>query len=510
MRRVRVAGGVAAAGYTDEERAQGQRTMVLEGVFSRAMEGVTGGVVLAGFALALGASDFEIGLVAAIPFLAQLAHVPAVVYLARFRDRKRLAVFGAIGARIVFFGIATLPFLSLPVRPIAALVPLLIAYATLATFSGGAWQVWVREMVPRDRLGRYFGRRMAVLSAVGLVTVLTAGQFLQRWPGDPLVAFAFLFAFGGALGLVSAAVLSRAPSRPSDALPRDGLIALLKRPFADPNYRRLLVFLGAWGFAANLALPFLSVMLLRTLGFGFGVVTLLAAVSQVCNLAGLRVWAPLTDRYGNKPVLGLAGSVFLVGMSLWAFLPKSHSTGTLVLAGFVHAFLGFALAGLDVASNGVVMKLAREEDAPAYLASASVAKAMAAGVAPLLGGALATFLADRRFSVRLAWTEPGDESVVNAFSFVGHEYLFLISVVLCLYALHRLLAFTEEGEAPPEQVVRAMRREVGAVGSIAGMRQFAHAASYLIEAAYRFERSLDVRRALELEEEDDEDAREHR
>lgn len=495
---------MATAAYTDEERARGQRAMILEGIFSRAMEGMTGGVVLAGFAIALGATDFEIGLVAAIPFLAQLAHVPTVAYLARFRDRRVPAIAGAVGARLIFFAIATLPFLSLPVRPIAALVPLLVAYATLATFGGGAWQVWVRELVPRESLGRYFGRRMAVLSAVGLLTVLGAGQFLQRWSGDPRVAFAFLFALGGALGLVSAALLSRAPSRPSEAMPSHGFVTLLRKPFADPNYRRLLVFLGAWGFAANLALPFLSVMLLRTLGFGFGVVTILAAVSQLCNILGLRIWAPLTDRFGSKPILGLAGSVFLVGMSLWAFFPKGASTGTLVLAAFVHALLGFALAGLDVASTSVVMKLAREEEAPAYLASASVVKAIAAGAAPLLGGLLATLLADRRFSVRLAWTDPDGEGIVNALSFVGHEYLFLLSVILLLYALHRLLAFTEEGEAPPEQVVRAMRREVGAVGSIAGMRQFAHAASYLVEAAYRFERSLDVRRALELEEEEKE------
>lgn len=499
---------MAAVTYSEKERAKGQRVMILEGVFSRAMEGVTGGVVLAGFALALGASDFEIGLVAAIPFLAQLAHVPTVAYLARFPDRKGLALWGAIGARLLFFAMALLPFLALPLRPIAVLVPLLVAYATLATFSGGAWQVWVRELVPREGFGRYFGRRMAVLSAIGLVTVLAAGQFLQRFP-DPRLAFGILFALGGTLGLVSAAILSRAPSRVSEARPTASIASTLRRPVTDSNYRRLLVFLGAWGFAANIALPFLSVMLLRTLGFGFGVVTILAAVSQVANIAGLRLWAPLTDRFGNKPVLGLAGSVFLVGMSVWAFVPKTpESTATLILAGVVHVLLGFALAGLDIASNGIVMKLAPEDDAPAYLASASVAKALATGVAPLLGGFLATLLADRRFSVRLAWGDAERESVVNAISFVGHEYLFLLSIVLCLYALHRLLAFREEGEAPPEQVVRAMRREVAQVGSVAGLRQFAHAASYLVEASYRFERSLDVRRALELDDDKDSSNRE--
>lgn len=490
--------------YSDEERARGQRAMIAEGLFSRAMEGVTGGVILAGFAIALGATDLEIGLVAAIPFLAQVAHVFGVALLARFSDRRAVAVWAAVAARVLFLAMAAVPFVSLPVRPIHALIPLLLGYATLATFGGGAWQVWVRELVPRERLGSYFGRRMMILSAVGLVVVLAAGQFVERWPGDPLLGFSILFATGALLGLSSAAILSRAPSRPSAQRPVADIGAMLRRPFEDRNYRKVLVFLGAWGFAANVALPFLSVVLLRQLGYGVGVVTMLAALSQIANIAGLRLWAPLTDRFGNKPILGLAGSVFLVGMTVWTLTPKEASAGTLVAAGVVHALLGFAIAGLDIASNGLVMKLAKEDDAPAYLASASVVKALATGVAPLLAGLAATFLASRTFSVRLSWAAPSGESAVTALRFTGHDFLFLASVVLCLYALHRLLAFHEEGEAPPEQVVRAMRREVGAVGSIAGMRQFAHAASYLVEAAYRFERSLDVRRAFGDEEDSSE------
>lgn len=472
------------------------RAMILEGVFSRAMESVTGGVVLAGFALALGATDFEIGLLASIPFLAQLAHIPAVALLRKWPDRRPLAVWGAAVARLLFFAMALVPFASLPLRPVHALIPLLVAYAVFATLSGAGWQVWVRELVPRDRLGRYFGRRMMILTFVGLVTLLAAGQLLS-WvtanrPEGAIPAFAGLFAAGGVLGLVSAALLRRAPSRPSEAAHAAPFPECLKDPFRDANYRRLLVFLAAWGFAANLALPFVSVVLLRTLGYGLGTVTLLAATSQVANIAGLRLWGPLTDRFGNKPVLGLSASVFLLGMLAWSVVPKTPGGTVLAAATLVHILWGFAIAGLDVASNGVVMKLAPESDAPSYLASASVVKALATGVAPLLGGLAATLLADRSFAVRLAWGGPEGESVVTALRFAQHDFLFLASFVLGLYAIHRLLGFREEGEVGPETVMRAMRRDVTGPMSVAGMRQFAHVASYLVEAAYRFEQRLEL------------------
>lgn len=485
--------------YTPEERRVGMRAMVVEGMFTRAMESFTGGAVLAGFALALGATNFEIGLLAAIPFLAHVAQIPAVAVLERWPDRKRLVVGAAIIARGVFVLVALVPLVSLPLRPVAALIPLLVANAVVATFGGMAWQVWLRELVPRDELGRYFGRRLAILSVVGLVTLLGAGQFItyvaDARPDLTLHAYALLFALGGVLGWGSALVQTRAPAKHAEATRVSRRFpASLKAPLAEPNYRRVLVFLGAWSFAANLALPFVSVLLLRNLGYPLLVVTVLAATSQLANILGFRLWSPMTDRFGNKPVLGLAASVFLVGMLAWALWPKEAGPALLTVAVVVHIVWGFAIAGLDVAGNGIVMKLAPDDEAASYLASASVVKALAAGVAPILGGLAASLLAGRALSVRFAWTYPGGESVVTALHLGPLDFLFLASVVFGLYAVHRQLGFQEEGEMPPEEVMRAMRREISGPTSVAGMRAFTHAASYLVETAYRFEQTLDVRR----------------
>ena len=469
--------------YSEAEQARGQRAMILEGVFSRAMDGFTGGVLLAGFALSLGASDLEIGLLAAIPMLANVAHLPAVSLLHRFPDRRPLVVGGGATARLPLFVMAALPFLDLPVRPIDAMLTLLVASAILATLSGAGWQVWVRELVPRAKLGAYFGTRMIVLSVVGLVVLLVAGF------AAPRVGYPAMFVLGGACGLASCIVLSRAPSARSAwrEMPKWG--ASIRRPFHDANYRRVLLFLGAWGFAANLALPFVTVVLLRTMGYALPLVAGLAALSQVANIGGLRLWAPLTDRFGNKPVLGLSGAVFVLAMLSWALVPKTPDVGALVAIAAIHALLGFALAGLDVASNGLVMKLAPDDEIPAYLSSASLVKAVTAGVAPLLAGVALTALGDRSFAVRFEWAG----AALTGFTIHAHEFLFLASVLLGLYALHRLLGFREEGEAPPETVMRAMRRDVSTPSSIAGIRAFAHLASYVVEAAYRFERALTPR-----------------
>jgi len=467
--------------------------MVAEGVFARSMDALTGGVVLAAFAVTLGASELEIGLLAAIPFLAQFAYVPAVFLLARTRDRRPLTVASTLVARSVLLAVAAVPFLDSGLSPLSALVLLYAGYATLSMVAGASWQVWVRDLVPRASFGAYFGRRMSILTAVGLAATLLAGQFVahfsEAFPGRTVEGFAILYVVGALLGYASSSLLAVAPSKRLPGTDPAGLSAL-RVPFSERNFRRVILFLSAWGFAANLALPFLAVLLLRGLGYGLDVVTGLAAASMVGNILGFRLWAPLSDRFGNKPVLGLCASLFLTSMLAVALLPKDLGAWTLAAFAILHPLLGVATSGLDLCGNNVVLKLAPDDRVPGYLAAASVAKALAAGFAPIVGGVLAGVAAGRAFEVRLAFGGPEEEAVVTALRFSGLDFVFLASFALGLYALHRLLGFEEEGEAPPEAVVRAMRRDVGQVSTVAGMRQFAHLASYVVDACYRLDKRM--------------------
>lgn len=469
--------------------------MLAESVFSRAMEGVTGGVILAAFAIALGATDLEVGIIAAIPFVAQAGGLLAVALVRRTGDPRPIAVFGSFGARTALLLIGVLPFLVLPLPPFPLFVLLLVVSAFLSTVAGIGWQVWIRALVPRDELGPYFGRRFAIQSFVGAVTIIAAGLFVSWWGrGDAsrtLQAFGVLFLCGGMFGYVSSALLSRVPGTPLPRPRSQRLLVALSSPFRDQTFRGVLAFLAAWGFAANFSLPFITVVLLRRLGYGIDVVVLLAVFSLLANTVGSTLWAPLSQRFGNKPILGLNASTFLLGMLLLPFLPEEP--GLITLAGMiaVHGILGLAISGLDLASNNIVLKLAPDEDAPAHLAAASLTKAVFAGVAPVVAGSLAVLLAGREFTLQFALSGPSENLAATVVRFSQYDFLFLGSVVFGAYAIHRLLGFEERGEYPPEEVVRAMRREVGQVSTVAGMRQFAHLASYVVETAYRFERTVE-------------------
>lgn len=65
---------------TEEEIQSGLKNVIKDGLASQTMITLTGGVFLVAFALKLGASNQIIGLLAAIPPLAQLIQIPSIYF----------------------------------------------------------------------------------------------------------------------------------------------------------------------------------------------------------------------------------------------------------------------------------------------------------------------------------------------------------------------------------------------------------------------------------------------
>ena len=76
---------------SDKEIALGSRMLVWEGMCSNAMFSVVTSGLLAAYALALGANNLQIGIISAIPFITQLAQIPSVLLVERYKSRKAIS-----------------------------------------------------------------------------------------------------------------------------------------------------------------------------------------------------------------------------------------------------------------------------------------------------------------------------------------------------------------------------------------------------------------------------------
>jgi len=474
----------------DAALARGLRNLTWEAGFSNLVASLTSGVILTAFALQLGASNALIGVLAALSFWAQITQAPAVVLVERLRQRKRITVWASSISRLA---LAFMALLALAPHTGATLSGLVLAQALFCcagAIGGCAWSSWVRDLAPEQTLGQLFARRTTYATAVSLAAGLLAAFALDLAADDPAYGgpmFAGLYAVGFLAGLVSIGLLARTPEPAMPAVESQiKILPLLRAPLRDANFLRLIRFLASWQFAVNLATPFITVFLVRQLGYPLAFVMILNVVSQIANLFTIRSWGVLSDRFTNKSVLTVAAPVFIACIA--ALVGASQIEDKVWCGAYLvglHILMGGAQAGVTLATGNIALKLSPKGASTAYIATSALISSLAAGAAPILGGIFADFFATRRLEIAVRWFSPGEVQTWLPLTLSHWDFYFLLAAAGGLYALHRLSLVREEGEIEPGamigEVIAHARQTARNLSPVAGLRMLTDIPADLVD-----------------------------
>lgn len=446
----------------------GLRWLTFQGTVAMGLDAITSGGFLAAYALALGASNLQIGILAALPFLMQPLQLPAILLIERLGLRKALsfATFAAI--QVLWVPIALIPFwMEVPSAGAMSLLLGLIALRSLITAPlNAAWNGWLKDLIPQKIMGTYFARRLVFASAVGIGMSIAAGVFADIWrrqatgEQDAALGYAIPLLVGSlTLGIMTPIALLGMPE-PAMAPPPGGSRSLWKAlagPFKDPNYRVLIRFRFLWALALNLAVPFFAVYMLNELGQSVSMVMVLTALSQAANILFLPVWGRMVDRLGAKGILVVCCSLYVLVVLGWSFTTQPDRYFlTIPLLVVLHILAGVATAGLNVADGTLAFKLAPRGEATAYLAAASLAVNFGAALGPLLGGQFADFFHDRHFTLNMSYSSGGSIFGFSPLDLTGFDFLFGVSFLLGILTISQLNRVKEEGEATKEMVMHEL------------------------------------------------------
>lgn len=452
---------------TDEVRQRGLKALTYQAIAASGADGLMSGGFLAAFALLLGASNFHIGILTALPFIMQTIQIAAVIVVERLRMRKLIAVPSYFTVYVSWVPIALIPFfVEIPDTRAVILLLFFTGIRGVGTaLVNTSWTSWLREMASAGAMGDFFARRLRVATIAAAVTSLAAASYIDWWKGvaaeeNVIFGYSYAILFGSlALGLSAVVMMTRIPEPRMAALDgvRQSIMRTLAAPLRDVNYRQLVSFLGLWNFVAHLAAPFFTVYMLTKLELSLSIVVGLGVLSQVASVLFLRVWGPLADRYGSKAVLSTCSSLYFLVILGWTFttLPDVHRL-TMPLLFFLHFLIGIASAGINLASTTIRMKMAPQAQATAFLTVSSLAANLGAAISPLLGGAFVDFFSVRHLEVGVEWVDP--ERVVSfpAVFLTGYDFLFTVAFVLGLFTLGTLARIKEEGEAESEVVIEEL------------------------------------------------------
>ena len=376
-------------------------------------------------AIALGGGHIAIAIIAAIPFLGRMTHLVVPALVRRYgswsvaRWSYWLERIGFLTAAI--FAIARPGTLALPLF----LGGLGVALVGQALYDA-AMSALHSEVAVTGGFGEYISEKTR-WAAIGGLTLGVAGSYAVdhvEHIGVPAhVARALAIATGVAIHCLLARPFARMgniarqharrPSRQMAAVA--GKRLLLPRTSEDWAVIHLAL---AWGFAYGIGARQTEAMAMRELGMTVGSITLLNAALVGAGILGARTWGRLGDRFGGKGLMALAMLAFALD-PIWSLLAMFGHP-----AAFIPAYIiwGIFNTGWSIAQSlALVRTTGHPADRIRLITMYNVAYGLAAGIAPLLGGALLTY-ADGRLSTRGAFA-----------------VLFLVTILLRLVTLPVLL-----------------------------------------------------------------------
>jgi MFS family permease len=467
-----------------EETQSGLRKVIIEGMASQTMEALTKGVFLIGFAIELGASNFVVGLLGAVPFLSNLFQIPAVHMVEKYRNRKKIVAMSCFIGRAFLLVVAIVPFVE---DKRIALMILTMSIATrycVGAMAGCAWNSWMRDLVPKVILSKFFSKRLFYTTTASAFVGLSAGFFLDWWDGSsahPLYGYSVLYFCGFVAAMVSSTMILSIP-HPAMQEPEvkqyhnKFTLRYLKEPLEHANFRKFVGFLMSWNFAINLASPFFAVYMIKTLHYDMFFVVSITLMGQLINAFTLNVWGRYSDKYSNKTVLGVCGTLFIFSILGWTLttLPEKHEYTTAILIG-LHIVMGVSMSGVNLTTASLAMKLTPSKKATSFLAVNTILSSFAAGVAPLFGGFFADFFEDKMLNLDFHWHNTAGETFVNTLV-IGHwDFFFILAFILGLYSLRRLALIEEDGSVHEKVVIREIMLDTGKVlrslSTIDGLRE---------------------------------------
>lgn len=455
--------------------------VIKDGVASQAMGILTGGAFLVAFAVQLGASNFVIGLLAAIGPLAQLIQLPSIFLIEKIRKRRAITIFTAGLSRLCWLFVILIPFLFADKIAVGILLFAIIISSVFGAIAGCSWNSWMRDLIPENILGAFFSKRMTIAAAFGIALSIAAAVYLDVWKkffsDYQLQGYSLLFLIGLGAGILGIYFISKIGevSMPLRA-EKIKVLKTLFQPFKNENFRKLIIFLCSWNFAVNLAGPFFMVYMLKRLQLSMSFIIGLSILSQVMNFIFLRLWGRFTDRFSNKSVLLASGPLFIISILAWTFttMPEKYIL-TVPLLVMIHIVMGLTSAGVSLASGNISLKLAPKGEATVYLATNTISNSVAAGIAPILGGKFADFFAGRELAWTLKYTTPAAQYSLPTLNLQQWDFFFALAFLIGLYSIHRLAMIKEVGEVEEKIVTRELfaevRGQIRTLSSIEGLRQ---------------------------------------
>ncbi len=343
------------------------------------------------YALRLGATNTEIGLLSSLPsLLALVLGMPAGYLFSRFSNHRAWLGVTIFIHRFSLLLAAFIPWLFVQ-RPGAALVWLIVIFSVPGTCFSVGWNPTLAEVIPEVNRARVFAVRNT-LAAVALTGGLyLAGRWLATRPFPINYQVMYIVAFAGSLisSLFIALVKPPATAAPATGGRRISPATLWKQirvaRTQQPDFIRITLNTFAHSVGLWMIGPIYVLYYVRTLGAADSWIALNLMLANLSPIVGYYIWQRAIARWGENRVLKWTISV----VGFYPLLVGLTPSLSLILAWT--AINGLITPGVNLSHFNMLLKVSPPAERANYLAAYVVMMNAGAFVMPLVG----VYLADR-------------------------------------------------------------------------------------------------------------------
>ncbi len=380
-----LSGKVNGRGQIDQSR-RWLRYIAIEGSAATIFVTLTGGAFLTGMALMLGANDFQIGLLVALPFLMQVAQLASPFLIRKSGGRKRLVIRGALFGRQLWWLLIPILLLSGGWR-LEALLGIVVISGIIIMLAAPAWLSWMSDLVPERIRGRFFGVRNSGVAVATVGASIIGGIIIDMYKGRGLenVGFALIVALSCLSAFIAFLYTNKLPSNPMESDYQKFTLRQITRPLRDNRYRYLLKTFFIWNFGVGISAAFFAPHMINNLGMSFTLISLYSSIAALVAVTLNRFWGSLIDKFGCRPVIIVCS--FAIGLVplIW-LLPRKDFIWILIPEVI---FSGAFWSGFNLAAFNMPIAYSPKEDRVIYLAVFSVLTGLGFFTASIIGGLLA-------------------------------------------------------------------------------------------------------------------------
>jgi MFS family permease len=286
---------------------------ILEGSGASVFLIMTQGFIFTKIALEFGVNEFLLGFVMGVQLLSQVFQIFVPRIVNKTGRRKPLVLGFSFLTRGLWILLVLFPFIGLATQQL--FISVVSISFIFGAFSGNAWTSWMRDLIPDNKMGSFFGLRNLINAGVSLMFTLIFSRILEH--SSNMQGVQTVITIGALVSLFSMLFLWKQYEPPLKTIETGNMFKYI---MSDKNNIRLFIFGGFWNFANLFAAAFFSYHQIKNLHLSFSLLGILSLSFNVVMILCVFFWGRVADKIGHKNVLRIGVTLASMLAGVWFFM----------------------------------------------------------------------------------------------------------------------------------------------------------------------------------------------